>query len=134
MSATSITPGRVRFRTPLLHGQKGRCHCLEKSLSSMEGVFYVKVNFRTAGLLIIFNEKRITTETLANSVRCLLKNIDETASVVVPDESESSILWQTAMGFAAHALLPRPLNVLALTAVKLLRSPRVVALNTSVAQ
>ena len=132
MSTTSITPGRVRFRSSLLRGQKGRCHWLEKSLSSMEGVFHAKANFRTGGILIIFDDKRIASETLANSVRYLLKNIDETSVPVITDDSESCILWQAAMGFAARALFPRPLNVLASTAMKLLRSPRFEASNTTV--
>ena len=67
-----VLPGRIRFRVPVLIGQRGAAEQLQKSLARLDGVRAVEANALSGSLLIHFTADRVRADMLMGAVIRLL--------------------------------------------------------------
>ena len=130
MAPLSVLPGRVRFESQLIIGKVMDCRYLNEGISSISGVLDSSVNHRTGRILIRFNESIIDKEALIQRIKEIMKfmphKIDAPEFVSYHREWHSRdiakhVLPQTLIDVVAHAVLPKPLNLLLPVAINAMR-------------
>ncbi|MCC6345790.1 MAG: hypothetical protein IT388_01230 [Nitrospirales bacterium] len=118
MSPLSVLPGRIRFEDRSLIGKEYGCALFQRSVSEINGVLDVSVNYRTGRILVLFDENRIDKRSLSSLIGALKESMageldkagplsDVGKSAPVPGGVAHAVI-----DMVAHALLPKPLNVL----------------------
>ncbi|MCR4321822.1 MAG: hypothetical protein NUV74_15975 [Candidatus Brocadiaceae bacterium] len=133
MAPLSILPGRIRFESRYLVGKPHICRYLqERILSYLKGLTEVTVNHRTGRILVGFDENQIDKQTLTRHINHIIKEGEEKATggwLLSAEKKNSKIFLPSAtkhalMDVVAHAILPKPLNVLVPIAVKAMMTGR----------
>ncbi len=57
-------PGRLRIRTPLLHGNPQKTDEFTKNMKNVSGILSLKINPLTGSALLLYDEKTINCEQL----------------------------------------------------------------------
>ncbi|MCL4501255.1 MAG: hypothetical protein M1438_05290 [Deltaproteobacteria bacterium] len=133
MAPLSILPGRIRFESYLLKGQRALCRFLEQEVAAIEGVFEVEANRRTGRILVKFDEEVLNQDILINRLEKMLATCKECPNLQAEppgrcgesgEKSEgitSSLPCQLLVDLAVNALMPRPLDLILPAALALLR-------------
>ena len=131
MAPLSVLPGRVRFETNSLVGNREGCLLLEESVLSKQGVVEVSASHRTGSVLVKFDESLVTRSDIevylekALQVAAAEPMKKEAAPLSVtrksPASGNSSHAGHFIMEVALHALLPAPLDFLLPVAATALR-------------
>ena len=133
MAPLSILPGRIRFESQYLVGKLHICRYLqERILSYLKGLTEVTVNHRTGRILVGFDENQIDRQSLTQHINQIIKEGEERATdgrLLSVEKKNSKIFLTSAakhalMEVVAHAILPKPLNVLVPIAVKTMMTGR----------
>ncbi len=130
MAPLSVLPGRVRFESQLIIGKIMKSRYLNEGISSINGVLDSSVNYRTGRMLIRFNENLIDKETLTQRVKEIMEFMPHKADTLElvsyhrqwhSKSITKHILPQTLIDIVAHAILPKPLNLLLPVAINAMR-------------
>lgn len=120
MAPVSVLPGRLRFESKCLIGNKDGCLLIEEMLSA-RGVEEASASPRTGRVLIRFDEKVLTRFEIEEDVAKALQAAAACTKTVAanplgrrsvsPRETSSSAV-SLVMDMALHAILPAPLDFL----------------------
>jgi len=133
MAPLSILPGRIRLENKHLIGKPHICRYLEeRMINYLKGLIEVTVNHRTGRVLVEFDEKQIDRQSLTQHIHHIIKEGEEKATdgwLLSVEKKNSKIFLTSAtkhalMDVVAHAILPKPLNVLIPIAVKAMMTGR----------
>lgn len=127
MAPLSIVPGRVRYEVGSLIGKKDLCGALEEAVTALSGIIEVSASHRTGRLLVKFDEGMVSHADLTGRLTTLLARLRENGGRLpaIPlqrqrREGKSSRLpGHLAFDVIAHALLPKPFDILVPTAMNL---------------
>ncbi|MBZ0157821.1 MAG: heavy-metal-associated domain-containing protein [Alphaproteobacteria bacterium] len=126
MSPLSVLPGRIRLEDRSLIGKEYGCALLQRSVSEIDGVLDVSVNYRTGRILIRFDENRIDKRSLPHHIGVLKESLSGELDKAGPlSEGTKSApvpggVAHVVIDMVAHALLPKPLNFLLPAAISTL--------------
>jgi len=122
MAPLSVLPGRLRFETSCLIGNRDKCLHLEDSLSSVHGVKETSASHRTGRVLVLFDENLVSRSEIEGhlggalqsaamqkegGVGCQVRRAAHSRAA-----SSSSGVGHFVMEMALHAFLPAPLDLL----------------------
>ena len=131
MAPLSILPGRIRFETKSLVGDIQACRRVETSLIGVDGVVEASANHRTGRITIRFDESRVDRNCLEvqakNAIYCSefrvspdLTHLSESIGKT-PKGQKTGMTGPTVIDILAHAILPKPFNVLLPMALQTIR-------------
>ncbi len=127
MAPLSILPGRIRFESRYLVGKPHICRYLQQRIMDcVKGLTEVTVNHKTGRILVKFDKNQIDRQTLTRHINHIVKEGEEKAASgwQFPAAERNSKLPVTKYALhaltdvVAHAILPKPLNVLIPIAIK----------------
>ncbi len=116
MTPLSILPGRVRLENPDIIWNFTASEYLEREFGRLNGVIEASVNHRTGRILIIFNENLSAVPTIIKGVKEIIKNMSyerlKARFYEIQRTPDTGLLKHALIDAAAHALLPKPFNIL----------------------
>jgi len=116
MAPLSVLPGRIRFESPDIIGKFKASEYLAKEIEKLDGVLEVLVNHRTGRILVKFNESLADRITMTKDIKEILKNMpDEQLKSGLYDIQKTAgagLFKHALIDAVAHALLPKPLNII----------------------
>lgn len=70
----SVLPGRVRFRSNKIHGNKVLSRYLHSYIEGLFGVNYSSINYNTGSILIVYDDEKTNYEQLEDNIRLALSS------------------------------------------------------------
>lgn len=126
MAPLSIVPGRVRYEISSLVGKKHLCGAFEETITAIPGVLAVSASHRTGRLLVKYDESMLSRIDLAGRLTTLLAQLKEEGPRPsgIPlrrktsgEAKVSRLTGHLFLDVVAHALLPKPFDILVPTAM-----------------
>ncbi|MBT9171557.1 MAG: hypothetical protein DDT18_01940 [Actinobacteria bacterium] len=131
MAPLSVLPGRIRFESPDIIGKFKASEYLEREILEFDGVLEASVNHRTGRILVKFNENLADRITMTKGIKEIIKNMPDEQLKIPPhpplakggrgDLAGAGLFKHALIDAVAHALLPKPLNIilpLAISSIK----------------
>jgi copper chaperone CopZ len=116
MAPLSVLPGRIRFESPDIEGNFKASEYLEREIQKLGGVLEASVNYRTGRILVKFNENLTDRRIITEGIKKIIKNMPEeqlkSGFYDIQKTAELGLFKHALIDAVAHALLPKPFNIL----------------------